>query len=115
MAARKYSRQRESIKDFLATRKDHPTADMVYQNVRRQNPNISLELSGVRIHKEFNEVFVNGEEKELSNIEYQMLLLMMRHPRKIFSAQNLYESIWNEPWFYTCSSTVMVHIRKLRA
>ena len=42
MAARKYSRQRESIKDFLATRKDHPTADMVYQNVRRQNPNISL-------------------------------------------------------------------------
>ncbi len=73
-----------------------------------------LDLSGIRIHKEFNEVFVNGEEKELSNIEYQMLLLMMSHPRKIFSAQNLYESIWNEPWFYTCSSTVMVHIRKLR-
>lgn len=73
-----------------------------------------LEISGIRIHQEFNEVYVNGEEKELSNIEYRILLLMMQHPRKIFSAQNLYESIWNEPYFYTCSSTVMVHIRKLR-
>ena len=73
-----------------------------------------LELAGIRIHEEFNEVFVKGEKKELSNIEYQMLLLMMRHPKKIFSAQNLYESIWNEPFFYTCNSTVMVHIRKLR-
>lgn len=38
----KYSRQREVIKDFLSTRKDHPTADMVYMNVRQQFPNISL-------------------------------------------------------------------------
>lgn len=42
MAIRKYSRQRELIKEFLLTRKDHPTADMVYMNVRRMNPNISL-------------------------------------------------------------------------
>lgn len=38
----KYSRQRESIKEFLATRKDHPTADAVYMNVRQSYPNISL-------------------------------------------------------------------------
>lgn len=73
-----------------------------------------LEMSGVKIHQSFNEVFVNGEEKELSDIEYRMLLLMMQHPKKIFSAQNLYESIWEEPYFYSCNSTVMVHIRKLR-
>lgn len=42
MAARKHSRQREAIKEFLCTRKDHPTADMVYRSVRQQNPNISL-------------------------------------------------------------------------
>ncbi len=42
MTARKYSRQRELIKEFLMTRKDHPTADMIYQNVRNENPNISL-------------------------------------------------------------------------
>ncbi len=42
MAAMKYSRQREMIKNFLMTRHDHPTADIVYQNVRKQDPNISL-------------------------------------------------------------------------
>ena len=40
--ALKYSRQREAIKSFLMTRKDHPTADVVYENVRREFPNISL-------------------------------------------------------------------------
>ncbi len=38
----KYSRQREAIKEFLCTRKDHPTADVVYANVSRIYPNISL-------------------------------------------------------------------------
>ncbi|MCM1144896.1 MAG: transcriptional repressor [Blautia sp.] len=38
----KNSRQRQVIKDFLMTRKDHPTADTVYMNVRQQLPNISL-------------------------------------------------------------------------
>lgn len=40
--ALKYSRQREMIKDFLMTRKDHPTADLVYSNIRQDCPNISL-------------------------------------------------------------------------
>ena len=40
--ALKYSRQREAIKDFLSTRKDHPTADTVYMEVRKEFPNISL-------------------------------------------------------------------------
>ncbi len=40
--ALKYSRQREVIKNFLMTRKDHPTADVVYMNVRKIYPSISL-------------------------------------------------------------------------
>ncbi len=38
----KYSRQREEIKHYLSTRKDHPTADNVYMAIRKQIPNISL-------------------------------------------------------------------------
>ncbi|MXP77040.1 response regulator [Lachnospiraceae bacterium WCA-9-b2] len=73
-----------------------------------------LEMKGIRIHETFNEVFVNDVEKEMSDIEYHILLLLMQHPGKIFSAQNLYESVWQEPYFYSCNSTIMVHIRKLR-
>ena len=42
MAALKYSRQREAIKNYLEGRKDHPTADMVYTAIREVYPNISL-------------------------------------------------------------------------
>ena len=42
MAALKHSRQRDCIKEFLMSRKDHPTADMVYAHVREEFPHISL-------------------------------------------------------------------------
>lgn len=42
MQALKYSRQREAIKEFLMTRTDHPTAETVYMNVKKEYPNISL-------------------------------------------------------------------------
>lgn len=38
----KHSKQRDAIKNFLMTRKDHPTADVVYTKVREEFPNISL-------------------------------------------------------------------------
>ncbi len=38
----KHSKQRDSIMEFLRERKDHPTADTVYMNVRQNFPNISL-------------------------------------------------------------------------
>ncbi len=38
----KYSRQRESIKNFLIGRYDHPTAETIYENMKREYPRISL-------------------------------------------------------------------------
>jgi Fur family peroxide stress response transcriptional regulator len=42
MATLKYSRQRESIKEFLMAQTTHPTADVVYNKMKQQYPNISL-------------------------------------------------------------------------
>ena len=42
MSQHKYSRQRESIIENLKQRKDHPTADMVYSDIRKVYPNVSL-------------------------------------------------------------------------
>lgn len=58
-------------------------------------------------------VTVAGQEVVLTDIEYRILYLLASHP-KVFSAQNIYESIWNEPYFYTSNNTVMVHIRNIR-
>ena len=58
----KYSRQREAIKDFLMTRKDHPTADVVYSNVRTEFPNISLGT----VYRNLNLLAESGEILRLS-------------------------------------------------
>ena len=43
-----------------------------------------------------------------------MLRLLASNRRQIFSAQRLYESVWNDAWYYGANNTVMVHIRNLR-
>ena len=79
-----------------------------------EDPARYIERSGVRVSENFNQTFVGEDKVDLSDKEYQILLLLMKHPNKVFSAQNIYESIWNEPYYYSSNSTVMVHIRKLR-
>ena len=56
----------------------------------------------------------NGQEVSLTDIEYRILYLLASHPHKIFSVQNIYESIWNEPYFFSSNNLVMVHIRNIR-
>ena len=46
----KYSRQRESIVNFLASRTDHPTAETIYQNIKKEFPNISLDRKSTRLN-----------------------------------------------------------------
>lgn len=73
-----------------------------------------IERGGIQVSTVFNEVMISGKKIQLSDIEYQILLLLIKHPEKTFSAKSIYESIWNEPYVYSCNGTVMVHIRKLR-
>lgn len=68
----------------------------------------------IRINENYNEVWKGDKELALTDIEYKILLLLMKHPKRIFTIQNIYESVWNEPYFYVSNGTVMVHIRKLR-
>lgn len=58
----KYSRQRESIKNFLVDRYDHPTAETVYLHMREQFPNISLGT----VYRNLNLLTEIGEIQKLS-------------------------------------------------
>lgn len=88
-----------------------------YQSYCGKEPtasDITLEHGDLVLHTDHNEVMKNGQELNLTETEYQILRLMLRYRGKLFSAQNLYESIWEEPFFYSSNNTVMVHIRRLR-
>lgn len=73
-----------------------------------------IELQGLRINSSQNEVYVNQQEQTLTETEYEILLLLMRYPSKVFSVKNIYESVWQEDFSPSYSNTVMVHIRNLR-
>ena len=60
------------------------------------------------------QVKVDGEEVMLTDIEYRILLLLASHPQRIYSAQSIYEIVWNEPYTYSSNNNVMVHIRNIR-
>lgn len=87
----------------------------VYKGKERVELPDLIYINGLAINTSINEVSKDEEEVELTNLEYKILLLMAHHRKKIFSAQNIYESVWQEPYFYTCNNTVMVHIRNLRS
>ena len=89
----------------------------VYQN--KQNKNSPLEnnyiyIKDLRIDKYASRVYKNNQEITLTNIEYKILMLLAQHKNKIFTLENLYESIWHESYDYSVNQTIMVHIRNLR-
>ncbi|MNW36643.1 Transcriptional regulatory protein WalR [compost metagenome] len=73
-----------------------------------------IKINELTVNMNINEVWMSNKELTLTEIEYKILSLMASNRNKIFSAQNLYESVWGEPYFYSCNNTVMVHIRNLR-
>ena len=58
-------------------------------------------------------VTVRGEEVSLTVREYDLLLHFVRHPAQVFSRDQLMDSVWQYT-FYTDTSTVTVHVRRLR-
>ena len=59
-------------------------------------------------------VTVRGEEVQLTVREYDLLLHFVRHPGQVFSRDQLMDAVWQYS-FYTDTSTVTVHVRRLRA
>jgi len=68
---------------------------------------ITLDLDG-------HEAYINGIKIGLSKREFEILHLMMIHPQKVFTKNNLYESVWGGE-FFGDDNTVNVHISKLRS
>lgn len=71
-----------------------------------------IEIGSVRLNSLDKSVSVEDEKINLTSIEYKILELMMRNPNRVFSVDEIYERVWNEPAMET--KTVTVHIRRIR-
>ncbi|WP_423244956.1 response regulator transcription factor [Hathewaya massiliensis] len=65
------------------------------------------------INKSNHVVTLDEEEVKLTPIEFNILLLLAENRGRVFSSEDIYEKVWNEPAFRT-ENTVAVHIRRLR-
>ena len=70
-------------------------------------------VGGLSINDDLKEVTVDGEVVKLTPIEYNILLLLVKNQGKVFSINQIYESIWNEDAI-GADNTVAVHIRHIR-
>ena len=70
-------------------------------------------VGGLTINDDLKEVTVDGESVKLTPIEYNILLLLVKNQGKVFSINQIYESIWNEDAI-GADNTVAVHIRHIR-
>lgn len=77
----------------------------------KQNDKVYI-IGGLELHEETVEVFVDGKPVKLTPIEFKILLLLMKNPGRVFSAEEIYERVWNEQAINT--DTIMVHVRKIR-
>ena len=70
-------------------------------------------IKGLSLNSKTNEVFIDGKQVHLTPIEFKILQLLMENKNITFSIQEIYEKVWNEP-FYNSENTVAVHIRRIR-
>jgi two-component system, OmpR family, response regulator ResD len=73
-----------------------------------------ISFDGLAVDPAAHRVTVRGEEVQLTVREFELLLQFMRHPGQVFSRSQLMDAVWRYS-FYTDTSTVTVHIRRLRA
>lgn len=86
----------------------------VYKGKDNVNTDTTLEMYNLKLDGDNHQVYLDEEQVMLTDLEYRILELLMRNPKKTFSNQDLYESVWKEPYLYTANNTIMVHIRNLR-
>ena len=94
---RRYSRYLEKLKDGGSKEEE--------QHIYR--------IGGLELNEEKVELRVDGVPVKVTPMEYRILLLLMKHPGRVFSSDEIYERVWKEDFPYG-SKTVDLHVQRLR-
>lgn len=85
--------------------------DMLEAKEEKERSNV-YNIGGLELNEDTVEVFVDEKAVRLTPIEFKILALLMKNPGRVFSAEEIYERVWNERAINT--DTIMVHVRKIR-
>lgn len=73
-----------------------------------------VKFKDIELNSERYDAFIDSQPVQLSKREFEILALLMRNPKKVFTKNNLYESVWRDE-FLGDDNTINVHISKIRA
>ena len=82
------------------------------QEKEAQNSDTVYTIGGLEVNESTFEVRVDGVPVKMTPMEFKILLLLIKNPGRVFSADEIYERVWNERAVNT--ETVMVHVRNIR-
>lgn len=85
------------------------------KDVREKAEPHLIRYQNLTINEEKRRVYADGKLLDLTETEYRMLEILVKNQKQIFSAQRLFEAVWEESYYYGANNTVMVHIRNLRS
>lgn len=85
-----------------------------YKRVNKLPSMKNLVFKDIEIDQEAKTVCVQGQELNITAREYEILVLLLSSPKKVFTKKNLFESVWEEP-FYGDDNTMNVHISNIRS
>ena len=78
---------------------------------KKENDRVHI-IGGIELNEDTVEVFVDGKPVKMTPIEFKILALLMKNPGRVYSADEIYERVWNEKAINT--DTIMVHVRNIR-
>ena len=111
-----YKGKNESGNQSINSASVNPTADPIASTSNASDSRHRILLfHDLEINQTVREVHKNGQLLDLTETEYSMLELLVANRHQTFSAQRLFESVWQEPYYYGANNTVTVHIRNLRS
>lgn len=71
-----------------------------------------IQIGDIKLNSLEKNVSINDQVIKLTSIEYKILELLMKNPNRVFSIEEIYEIVWDEPAIE--AKTVTVHIRRIR-